>query len=121
MEKGLLIVGHGSRSLEGQKTFQKMIDRVRKKAPYKMVEGVSMDSFLEISVVMEKMVEREVGEILIIPYFLYEGIHIKRDLPKIVEGLSKKYKKIIFRMGQPIGASSLLSDIIIKIAQEMEK
>ncbi len=121
MEKGLLIVGHGSRSLDAQRTFEKIVDMVRKRVSYKVVEGASMElSKPNIPTAVEKMAERGIEEILIVPYFLYEGMHIKEDIPEIIDGLSKKYKNMIFRMGQPIGTDPLLLDLIVKRAEEIE-
>lgn len=115
MDKGLLIVGHGSRSLDAQRTFQEIIDMVRKKVSYQVVEGASMElSQPDIPTAVKKMIEKGIKEILIIPYFLYAGIHIKEDIPEIIEGLSKEYKNITFQMRKPIGADPLLSDLIAK-------
>jgi sirohydrochlorin ferrochelatase len=40
------------------------------------------------------LVARSVERIVIIPYFLTPGMHLERDLPAIVERISKKNRKI---------------------------
>ncbi|RBP41565.1 sirohydrochlorin chelatase [Garciella nitratireducens] len=122
MEKGLLIVGHGSRSLEAQSTFERVVNTVRQKVSYPIVEGASMEfSQPNIPASVKKMVECGIDEILIIPYFLYEGIHIKEDIPRIIRELSDIYKNITFKMGQPIGLDPLLPELIVKRVSEMEE
>lgn len=121
MEKGLLVVGHGSRSLDAQDTFEEMVKKVREKVSYKIVEGAHMEICEpNIPTVVEKMVEKGTKEILIVPYFLYSGIHIKEDIPEIIEDLEKKYRDVIFKLGEPIGTEPLLADIIAKRAEEIE-
>ncbi|WP_026894565.1 sirohydrochlorin chelatase [Clostridiisalibacter paucivorans] len=121
MGKGLLIVGHGSRSSDAQKTFEKVVDMVKEMASYEMVAGAHMEiSEPNIPMVVGGLVENGIKNILVVPYFLYEGIHIKEDIPEIIGELSDKYKNVTFKMGKPIGAEPLLADIILKRAEEIE-
>ncbi|MBS4535481.1 CbiX/SirB N-terminal domain-containing protein [Clostridium sp. D2Q-14] len=121
MKKGLLIVGHGSRSLDAQNTFKEIVKMVKCKASYEIVEGSHMEiSEPNIPIVVEEMVGKGVNEILVVPYFLYSGIHIKEDIPQIIKTLEEKYNDVIFKMGEPIGEESLLADIIVKRAKEIE-
>lgn len=123
MKKGLLIVGHGSRSNEAQKTFEEVVELVRNrvdKEKYTVVEGAHMEICKpNIPEVVEKIVERNVEEIMVVPYFLYKGMHIKKDIPKTIEKLSEQYKRVNFKLGRPIGVEPLLADILISRADEI--
>lgn len=121
MDKGLLLVGHGSRSLDAQDTFEKIVEMVREKSEYALVEGAHMEICKpDIPTVVKGMVEKNTKEILIVPYFLYEGIHIKEDIPQIINKLAEDYKNVEFKLGRPIGAEPLLVDIILDRGKEIE-
>ncbi len=120
MKQVVLIIGHGSRSKEAQETFNTMVNMVRDRSDFKVVEGAHMELCSpSIQEVVERVVKEGSEEIIIIPYFLYEGIHIREDIPEIIEKLRDKYKEVSFKMGRPIGAEPLLSEILIKRAKEV--
>ncbi|MTI46554.1 sirohydrochlorin chelatase [Sporosalibacterium faouarense] len=120
MTKALLIVGHGSRSKDAQETFNKMVELVREKSSYTIVEGAHMEICgPSIEEVVENLVKEEVREILMVPYFLYEGIHIKQDIPNLIGKISEKYDGIKIKLGRPIGVEPMLADILISRAEEL--
>jgi len=121
VRKGLLIAGHGSRSKDAQNTFDKIVGFVRELSNYEMVEGAHMElSEPHIPEQIKKMVHEGMEEIIIVPYFLYEGIHIKEDIPKIIKEEKEKYKNIIFKFAKPIGPEPALAEILIKRAKEVD-
>jgi sirohydrochlorin cobaltochelatase len=70
---------------------------------------------------IEKIVkeDKDITKIGIVPFFLFEGIHIKEDIPEIIEKLSEEYKNIEFSFGKPLGADPILADILLKRAEEI--
>lgn len=120
MKRAVLIVGHGSRSKDAQDIFNKIVQLVKDKSDYSIVEGAHME-ICEPSIpsVVEEIIQKQVEEILVVPYFLYEGIHIKEDIPEIIEELSKKHTGVKFKMARPIGAEPMLADILIERAKEI--
>ncbi|MTI65209.1 MAG: cobalamin biosynthesis protein CbiX [Firmicutes bacterium] len=116
MNKAVLIVGHGSRSDKAQETFNQVVEMVKKRLDC-LVKGAHMESCKpSIPEVVKEIVNEDVKEIKVIPYFLYEGIHIKEDIPEILKELSDKYKDVEFKLGKPIGVEALLADILVKRA-----
>ncbi len=119
MKKAMLIVGHGSKSESAVDAFNKMIDHVRSRCAYDIVAGAHMElAEPTIEKAVEDLTALKPDEIVITPYFLYEGMHIKRDIPEIVGKLSKKYSAITFRIAKPIGFEPVLADILIQRADE---
>ncbi len=112
--KGILIIGHGSRDLEAQKQFMEVVQMI----------GDSMDckvngAFMELAKpdffsVVEDFVKDGIDNIAVCPLFLFSGIHIKMDIPELIEEAKVKHPNVSFTFGEPIGASKELADIIIK-------
>jgi len=121
MKKALLIIGHGSKSKEAIVDFEKIVSLVRDKSDFEFVAGAHMElAFPSIEKTVSEIVEKSINEIIIVPYFLYEGNHIKFDIPEIIEKLKKEYPGIIFKFGRPIGYEPVLADILISRAKEAE-
>ena len=120
--KGLLIIGHGSRSKQAVSEFETIVGLARTKAVnYAMVAGAHMElAQPAIPETVENMVLYGVTDITVVPYFLFNGNHIKQDIPEILDEQKKIYPTISFRFANPIGIEALMTDIIINRAQEAE-
>jgi sirohydrochlorin ferrochelatase len=55
--------------------------------------------------------------ILVLPYFLTLGIHLQRDLPKLVEFLAREYG-VEIRVASPLDGHAALSRILVERAAE---
>lgn len=112
--KGMIVVGHGSRSQDARAAFYKMVEGLKGRM------GIEAEGcFMEISEpfipeTIEKMYTRGIREITVLPYFLYSGIHIKEDIPEILFAEKNKYADLEISMAQPIG----YHDALIGILQE---
>lgn len=112
--KGILLVGHGSRSEDAQKVFSHIIEELGKKLQVE-VQGCSMEiSAPFIPETVEKMVQKGVRHITVLPYFLYSGIHIKEDIPEILHEIKENYKDIEITMAEPLGYHDTLIDILVE-------
>jgi sirohydrochlorin cobaltochelatase len=58
------------------------------------------------------MYSKGIKEITILPYFLYNGIHIKEDIPEILLTEKSKYADLRIYVAQPIGYHDALIDIL---------
>ena len=63
---------------------------------------------------------REAGarRIVVVPYFLTLGLHLQRDLPRIVAGLSGIYKDVEIFCGSPLDGHPALAAILAQRARE---
>ena len=110
--QGILVVGHGSRREEARRAFYQIVNQLGEKLKME-TEGCFMEiSAPYIPETIEKMIEKGVTDIKVQPYFLFEGIHIKEDIPEILRGVKKKHPTINITMASPIGFHTLLVDIL---------
>ncbi|MCT4640289.1 MAG: CbiX/SirB N-terminal domain-containing protein [Bacteroidales bacterium] len=119
-EKSLIILGHGSRSKDAQEEFSFIVDTIKNKVNYKEVAGAYMEiSEPSLEDTVEKLYNGGSRDIIILPYFLFTGIHIKEDIPEILEKLQNKFEGIKLTFGTPFGKEELIADILIKKANEL--
>ena len=81
-------------------------------------------AFLEADPRLDQAVARladaGVNDVLVLPYFLTLGIHLQRDLPKLVDGLARQYD-VAIRVAPPLDGHPELSRILIDRAKETLK
>lgn len=118
-KKAALIVGHGSRSQEAVAQFNQVVDRVRLNAGFSVVMGAHMElAEPDIPTVIKELADAATTDIVVVPYFLFMGNHIKKDIPDILNEQRLLYPHITFKLGNPIGFEPLVADILIKRATE---
>lgn len=122
MKTAMLIVGHGSKSRDAVNAFEKLVALIKEKNRYEIVAGAHME-LAEPGIIetVDEIAKQDPEMIIIAPYFLYEGMHIKKDIPEMIEDMRKKYPRIKFKFAKPIGFEPMLADIILKRAAEAEK
>ena len=110
--KGILVVGHGSRSKEAFEVFDRVLESFRLKVKDK-VEGCFMELCPpSIPDTIDSMYKGGIREIVVVPYFLFLGIHIKEDVPEILKEIKAKYGDLKISMARPIGYNDIISDIL---------
>jgi sirohydrochlorin ferrochelatase len=58
--------------------------------------------------------------VLVIPYFLHFGAHLRRDIPKLMLENLKKYPEINLVLGKHLGFDEALVDLVAKRIKESE-
>jgi sirohydrochlorin ferrochelatase len=119
-ECDVVLIGHGSSDKNAHDAFVYAANSITQY--YRKVEFC----FLELD---RPNIEEGIGRavagnprvILIVPYFLHKGAHIKRDVIKDLNAAFDKYNFNNAFMGQHLGVDEKLVDIIIERASEVEK
>jgi sirohydrochlorin cobaltochelatase len=109
---GVIVIGHGSRSKDAKEAFYQIIEQLKSS-----IQGEVEGCFMEISEpfipeTIEKMYSKGVREITVLPYFLFNGIHIKEDIPEILQSVKDKYTDLTVSIAQPIGYHNALVEIL---------
>lgn len=118
--KAILILAHGSREKKTLDTLDKITSMTKAQLPEVMLETAYME-FCEVN--LEKGLDILVGkgakEIVVVPYFLFEGIHIREDVPGEIKEYLKKHTEITVTMGSTLGADPRLADILADRIREV--
>ena len=83
--EGILLLAHGSRAPETVKTMEKIAEMTSKLLPERLIQVAYMQlNEINIEKGLLLLMEKGVTRVKIIPYFLFDGIHIKEDIPQEV-------------------------------------
>lgn len=112
--KGILIAAHGSRAKATEEAMEQMATLVRTRLPEEIIEVGYME-FCEKTIVggLENLAKQGVTEIKVVPYFLFEGIHIRQDIPEEIAKFTVSNPNVKVEMGKILGVDERLADILV--------
>ena len=119
MKTALLLIAHGSRQAEANDDLLALANELR--GSYAIVKA----SFLELG---EPTIEGAGGRcvaegaerVILLPYFLSAGVHVRRDLQEHRDKLAKEFAGVQFVLAEPLGRHPLLREIVLQRAHESE-
>jgi sirohydrochlorin ferrochelatase len=119
-ECDVMLIGHGSSDRNAHDAFVYVANII--KPSYRNVNFC----FLELDRPnIEEGIQQALGQnpkvLLLIPYFLHKGAHIKRDVVREVNVALEKYNFKQAFLGTHLGVDHNLVDIMIERAKEVEK
>jgi sirohydrochlorin ferrochelatase len=115
---GLIIFGHGSSVAAANAAIDKVSDQIRREGSFPLVQA----AFLEfgkpnLEEAVARLVAQGATRILVLPYFLTLGVHLQRDLPRIVSRISSSYNKLEILVGAPLDEHPALVEILLDRAR----
>jgi sirohydrochlorin ferrochelatase len=120
---GILILAHGSREKETEKTLATIIDMVKKELSSENIENIECAFLQFVETNLEKgllkLIEKGSDDIKVIPYFLFEGVHIKEDIPMEINEFLKEYPNVKISFGKTLGTDERLAQIVADRVREV--
>jgi sirohydrochlorin ferrochelatase len=88
--------------------------------PYQYVRA----AFLELAepslgAAIEQAAQAGLRRVVVVPYFLTLGIHLRRDLPKLVEKEKTRHPGLEIVVGRPLEGHPLMPSIVLGRAREV--
>ncbi len=110
---GLIVFGHGSSIEQANEGVRRVAEETARRCGLRLWEA----AFLELAEPdLEKavgaLVEKGAGRIVVAPYFLTMGVHLQRDLPRIVQGISARHPSVNLVCSPPLDRHPGLVDIL---------
>jgi sirohydrochlorin ferrochelatase len=109
----LLLIAHGSRQPEANADLHHVADELRQRG-YAIVEP----SYLELAEpgIPEggaRCVAAGARCVVLVPYFLSAGVHVRRDLAAARAELAGRFPEVDFLLAEPLGRHPLLIDVVL--------
>jgi sirohydrochlorin ferrochelatase len=115
----LLLIAHGSRNADANTDLHHVAEAMR--GTYPTVEA----AFLELAEptiddAAARCVAAGVRRVVLLPYFLSAGVHVRRDLTDARDRLARRFPEARFTLAEPLGRHPLLLQIVADRAREAE-
>jgi sirohydrochlorin ferrochelatase len=118
----VLLIAHGSREPAANDDLHALADRLAATSENPIVVACFLElAEPDIPTGGERCVARGATRVLMIPYFLSAGVHLRRDLTAAREELERRHPGVAFRLGPALGPHPLLDELIAARIHEMDR
>jgi sirohydrochlorin ferrochelatase len=120
-KKAVILIGHGSRAAGADDDMERVAECLRAIAGDSIVDLCRMaghgTSFGEV---FERCVRQGAKTVIVIPYFLHFGVHLRQDIPEILREAVAKHPDIRLVLGRHLGYDDALVALVERRIAESE-
>lgn len=114
---GLILFAHGSRNADWAAPFEAVAQRVRAARPDARVRLAFLELMApDLAAAAAELAAAGCTRIAVVPLFLGTGGHVRRDLPKLVDGLRAAHPGVAFTLHGAAGETDLVIDALAAVA-----
>jgi sirohydrochlorin ferrochelatase len=117
MSTALLLIAHGSSQAEANADLHYLADTLRQRGYCIVVASFLELAEPDIATAGARCVELGATRVVMVPYFLSAGIHVRRDLTEARAQLANRFPRVEFRLAEPLGRHHLLTDVVLERVQ----
>ncbi|MFI3207522.1 MAG: CbiX/SirB N-terminal domain-containing protein [Eubacteriales bacterium] len=112
--KGIIILAHGSREKSTEETLIQVVEMMKKSvSDYDVEYGFMEFSEHTIERGLDNLLAKGITDIAAIPYFLFEGIHIREDIPEELAHYQEQHPEVTIHLGKTLGADERLAAVLL--------
>jgi len=115
---GIIILGHGSKLKKANNSLRKVIKEMEGQG-FELIEPAYLQLHKPaLPESVGRLIAKGCQKIIIVPFFLFMGNHVKRDVPKIIKNEKKLYPAVNFIYTRNIGSDKRIADIVLDCIKE---
>jgi sirohydrochlorin ferrochelatase len=115
---GLVVFAHGSSVPAANQAVQRTADAMREQGGYALVETAFLEAAEPtLAQAVAALTERGAKRVVVIPYFLTLGIHLRRDLPRMVREIEAAQSDVRVEVTEPLDGHPSLVAILLDRAR----
>jgi sirohydrochlorin ferrochelatase len=115
MNTAILLLAHGSRIAEANDAAREIATLVQRLTDFEIVEVAFREQHLPtIQEGIDTCVARGAERILLVPYFLYMGAHVREDLPEELAEAQQRHPGVAMVLGQHLGVHRKLAEVVVE-------
>ncbi|MBI3683089.1 MAG: CbiX/SirB N-terminal domain-containing protein [Acidobacteria bacterium] len=119
VKTGIIVFAHGSSIESANEAVRAVTAQLARAGGFEHLDTAFLESaHPDLFNAVQEMAGQGVERIIVVPYFLTLGIHLQRDLPRIVGDLSARYNGLIIDVTEPLDGHPALGKIVLERAQE---
>jgi sirohydrochlorin ferrochelatase len=116
--RAVILIGHGSRAAGADDDMERIAGRLRAAMGGRIVALCRMAHGASFGEVFERCVRQGAKTVIVIPYFLHFGVHLRQDIPEILREAVAKHPEVRLVLGRHLGYDDALVTLIEKRISE---
>lgn len=111
--------GHGSSVESANDAVRAMAAELQRRNGYRAVETAFLEAGKpDLQGAIDRLASQGVEHAIVIPYFLTLGMHLQRDLPRLVEAIRAVHPGLEIQVTPPLDGHPALIDALLGRARE---
>ena len=114
MSTGIIVFAHGSRVESANEAVRAVAAELARAGGFSQVVA----AFLELGrptleEAVESLDQAGATHVVILPYFLTLGLHMERDLPRLVDGIAQRHSALEIAITPPLDGHPALLQVLL--------
>lgn len=119
MTTAIVLLGHGSRAPDATQAMERIARLYASRHPGQPVHVAHMELCPpDVPTTLATCVAAGATEILVVPYFLHLGNHLREDIPALLRAAAAHHPGVVIRCGPPFGFDASLVDLVAKRVED---
>jgi sirohydrochlorin cobaltochelatase len=111
VNQGLILFAHGARDPRWAEPFERLRQKIQVARPGLPVALAYLELMApDLGTAVDQMVASGCTELRVVPAFLGQGGHVRRDLPELVERAAARHAGLTIELALPLGESDAVLD-----------
>lgn len=116
----VLLFAHGSSVEDANRGVRELARQIEALGPYRYVRAAFLEQAQpNLAAAIAQAVEAGFRQVVVIPYFLTMGLHLRRDLPSLVAPQKQKYPNVKIEVGASLEGHPAMPAIILERVREI--
>jgi sirohydrochlorin ferrochelatase len=119
MNTGYIVFAHGSSVESANQAVRDVTRALSQRGGFETVEAAFLEGGQpDLADAVRALSGRGIERVVVIPYFLTLGLHLRRDLPRLVEDVKRLHPGLHIEVREPLDGHPALVDALLDRAQE---
>ncbi len=120
-QTAILLIGHGSAHAEVKTAFCALAELVRNLGDGQLVEVAFLShGEPDIADGIDRCVAQGARRVVLCPYFLFAGSHVRSDLPAAMAANRRRHPQVDLLLAEPLGVHGKLAEVVCeRVAQAL--
>ena len=115
---GIVLFAHGSTIESANEAVRSVTAGLTRRGDYPLTETAFLDCAPPaLTDAVKSLIGKGAHRIVVVPYFLTLGVHLQRDLPRIVREIESVHPGVSIEVTEPLGGHPALLDIVADRAE----
>jgi sirohydrochlorin ferrochelatase len=115
---GYIVFAHGSSIESANEAVRTVTAQLKERAGLQAVEAAFLEGGCpDLRGAVEALSARGVRSVVVIPYFLTLGLHLQRDLPRLVREIESAHPGLSIDVAPPLDGHPAMIDALLDRAQ----
>jgi sirohydrochlorin ferrochelatase len=117
-DTGYIVFAHGSSIESANEAVRDVAAEMARRGGLEIVEAAFLEGGRpDLAGALEAMAPR-VSRVVVVPYFLTLGLHLQRDLPRLIESVQRAHPGLEIEVTPPLDQHPAMADALLDRARE---